>query len=177
MYDWFFLFLTRSYSLSLVRSLASSLFWFFSTFLSFSRFSSFTCSLYTALLIHRFFFLPFGFDLIFLCIGNLFSNPTNNRTRVISSVAFLIFTGVCTIVNHVFVFAMGTIKKKQASARVRIFRYRAFSNHFVSKTNKLKWIASEWCATNYMTWIWCTVHTGCVYGIRIICAFTAENKK
>lgn len=126
MYDWFFLFLTSSYSLahthSLLLSLARSFSCFFTLliflyfFLSLSRFSSFTCSLYTALLIHRFFFLPFGFDLIFLCIGNLFSNPTNNRTRVISSVAFLIFTGVCTIVNHVFVFAMGTIKKKQASS-------------------------------------------------------------
>lgn len=142
MYDWFFLFLTLvlSLTLSLFSPLASSLFWFFFYFLFLSCFSSLTCSLYTVSLIHRFFFLPFGFDLIFLCIGNLFSNPTNNRTRVISSVAFLIFTGVCTIVNHVFVFAMGSIKKnyeKQASARVRIFRYRAFSNHFVSKTNKL----------------------------------------
>lgn len=102
--------LSHSFALLLLHSFDFSLF-----FLSLSRFSSFSlalCTVYTALLIHRFFFLPFGFDLIFLCIGNLFSNPTNNRTRVISSVAFLIFTGVCTIVNHVFVFAMGSIKKR-----------------------------------------------------------------
>lgn len=105
----FSLALTLSYSfvLLLIQSFDFPL--FFYPFLAFPR-SLALCT--HALLIHRFFFLPFGFDLIFLCIGNLFSNPTNNRTRVISSVAFLIFTGVCTIVNHVFVFAMGSIKKE-----------------------------------------------------------------